>query len=191
MKIIKILLIIFLSFILIVSGINLYIIRDNSNIYSENEINDNYDMSLVLGCGLAKDGSPSKMLTDRLNTAITLYNRKIVKKILISGDDEKNYSEVNAMEKFLVENGINSEDIIRDNKGFSTGESLINFQKNYPHQSILIVTQKYHMYRALYIAKKLNIKSNGVYAKKVDYSGQIIREIREILARCKDFIKFL
>lgn len=171
--------------------INFFVIFSTSNkIYSDLEINETYDIALVLGCSALKNGNPSKMLRDRLNTAISLYESDKVKKILISGDHTKTYSEIIAMNKYLVESGINKEDIIVDEKGYSTGESLINYKNNYSNQSVIIVTQKYHLYRALFIANDLELNVIGAHAKLINYNGQLFREIREILARNKDFLLF-
>lgn len=169
--------------------INLYVIFRNINdIKDISEINEQYDIALVLGCSI-KNNQPSKMLRDRLNKGIELYNRGIVKKILISGDHQKNYSEVTVMYNYLINKNIPENDILIDKIGYSTSESLINYKNDYSDKSVIIVTQKYHLFRALNIAKDLKLNSVGVYADLVNYSGTIFREIREILARNKDFIK--
>ncbi len=189
MKKLKIIIIIFLLVALLPLFINLYVIFRNINdIKDISEINEQYDIALVLGCSI-KNNKPSKMLRDRLNKGIELYNRGIVKKILISGDHQKDYSEVTVMYNYLIENGINDKDILVDKIGYSTSESLINYKSDYSDKSVIIVTQKYHLFRALNIAKDLKINSVGVHADLVNYSGTIFREIREILARNKDFIK--
>ena len=186
-KILKIILISFLLIFLLPFIVNFYVIISTSkNIYSESEVQDKYDIALVLGCGI-KNNEPSLMLRDRLNTAINLYNNEIIDTILISGDHHEGYSEVDVMEKYLLENNIPKYSIIRDNNGFSTRESLINYQKDFSNQKVIIITQKYHMYRALNIANKLEINAIGVHAKLVRYPNQTIRDIREILARNKDF----
>ena len=189
MKKIKLLLIIFLIISLIPISINFFVIYKTKNdIYNIKDINKNYDYALVLGCSALKDGSPSKMLRDRVDTAISLYENKMVKKILITGDHEKDYSEVTAMYNYLINSKILEEDIIVDNKGYSTSESLLNYQKNYRNKSMIIVTQRYHLFRSLYIAQKLELDAIGVHAILINYNGQIFREIREVLARNKDFI---
>lgn len=191
MKKLKILFVICLVITLIPIGINFYIVFQSSDkIYNQNEINKTYDIALVLGCSVLKDGSPSKMLRDRLNTSIYLYENKLAKKILISGDHSDSYSEVTTMFNYLIEHSVREEDIIIDYEGYSTGESLINYQKNYSDKSLLIVTQKYHLYRALYISKMFNLNATGVHAELVNYNGQFFREVREILARNKDFILY-
>jgi len=189
MKKIKMLLIVCLIIALIPVGINfLVIFKSKDKIFGEKGITKTYDIALVLGCSALKNGSPNKMLRDRLNTAIDLYNNKKAKKVLISGDHTKTYSEITSMFNYLIENNIPEEDILIDYAGYSTGESLINYQKNYSEHSVIVVTQKYHLYRALFIASELELNARGVFAKLINYNGQTFREIREILARNKDFV---
>ena len=192
MKKLKILLIIFLIIILIPLSINFYVIFKNIKIiYNSNDINENYDIALILGCSVLRNNTPSKMLKDRLNKGIELYTNKKVSQILISGDHSDSYSEVEVMYKYLIFNGVSESDILIDYKGYSTSDSLINYEDIYKEKSVIIVTQNYHLYRALYIASELDLNATGVYAKKENYNGFIFREIREILARNKDFFKFL
>ena len=192
MKKLKILLIIFLIIILIPLSINFYVIFKNIKIiYNSIDINENYDIALILGCSVLRNNTPSKMLKDRLNKGIELYTNKKVSQILISGDHSDSYSEVEVMYKYLIFNGVSESDILIDYKGYSTSDSLINYEDIYKEKSVIIVTQNYHLYRALYIASELDLNATGVYAKKENYNGFIFREIREILARNKDFFKFL
>jgi len=191
MKQIKIIIIISLIISLIPIGINFYIVDEyKKDIFMEQEVKEKYDIALVLGCSVLKDGRPSKMLRDRLDAAISLYEKGLVKKILISGDHTKTYSEITTMNTYLKENDILEENILIDYEGYSTHESLINYQKNYKDESVIIVTQKYHLYRALFISQELDINAIGVMAKLVNYNGTLYREIREILARNKDFLLF-
>jgi len=191
MKQLKIIIIISLIISLIPIGINFYIVDEyKKDIFMEQEVKEKYDIALVLGCSVLKDGRPSKMLRDRLDAAISLYEKGLVKKILISGDHTKTYSEITTMNTYLKENDILEENILIDYEGYSTHESLINYQKNYKDESVIIVTQKYHLYRALFISQELDINAIGVMAKLVNYNGTLYREIREILARNKDFLLF-
>lgn len=187
----KIILIICLILCLIPVIINFTVIlMTKKRVYKNNEIDKTYDMALVLGCSVLDNKTPSKMLKDRLDMVIRLYEEKRVNQIIVSGDDREDYSEVTVMYNYLVEHNIKEDDIIIDNIGYSTGESIENLQKNYPTQETIIVTQRYHLYRALYIAKKLNLKTIGVMAEEKNYPGDFHREVREILARNKDFVKY-
>ena len=195
MKKIKLLIIIFIVLILLgviaVFGINLYVKKVSENSIKE-DINsiEKQDAILVLGCQVKEDGTLSLMLKDRLDKAIELYREGISDKIIVSGDHgTKGYDEVNAMKNYLIENNIASQDIFMDHAGFSTYESMYRANYIFNVKKLVVVTQEYHLYRAVYIGNKLGIETIGVPAQKVEYYGQTSREIREILARDKDFIK--
>ena len=150
------------------------------------------DCILVLGAGLMPDETPNRMLQDRLDKGIELYKAGIAPKILLSGDNgQEEYDEVNAMKKYVMGAGIPSEDIFMDHAGFSTYESMYRAKDIFLVKRAIIVTQRYHQYRALYTARGLGIESYGVVSEPRTYSGQTYREIREILARDKDFVKVI
>lgn len=147
---------------------------------------------LVLGAGLNYDGSPSPMLKDRLDTGISLYNKGVAPKLLLSGDHGKEYyDETNSMKNYCLEQGVPLEDIFLDYAGFSTYESIVRAQKVFQVESMVIVTQEYHQYRALYTAHKLDINAYGVSASQREYAGQSLRDQREFFARNKDFLQSL
>lgn len=146
------------------------------------------DCILILGCGVRKDGTPSLMLRDRLETGIALYEAGAGKKLLMSGDHgRKEYDEVNTMKAFAMERSIPSEDIFMDHAGFSTYDSMYRARDIFCAEKVIIVTQEYHLPRALYVAEKLGLEAYGVAALDVNYHGQAYREFREMLARAKDF----
>ena len=101
----------------------------------------------------------------------------------------KNYDEVNVMKDYLISRKIPSSDIFMDHAGISTYDSIYRAKHIFKAKKIIIVTQKYHLYRALYIAKTLNIEAYGVASNPRIYANQLPRDIREFLARTKDFIK--
>lgn len=151
------------------------------------EIGD-VDCILVLGCLVHSDGEPSDMLHDRLQRGVELYKAGAAPKLLMSGDHgRENYDEVAAMKQFAITEGIASEDVFMDHAGFSTYESIIRARDVFQAKKIIIVTQEYHLYRALYLAQKLGLEAYGVSSDYRSYSGQGGREMREILARVKDF----
>ena len=192
-RLIKFLIILIIIAILIVSIINIYmiIVTYNKIVDIEKISKDNYNCILVLGAGIRND-KPSPMLEDRLKTAIKLYQKGISKKILVSGDHEyENHDEVNIMKNYLIEAGIPSSDIFMDHAGLSTYDSIYRAKHIFGVNKAIIVTQKYHLFRALYIAKKLNISTRGISADERIYIGQFKRDIREIAARVKDFAKSL
>lgn len=143
---------------------------------------------LILGCGVREDGSPSLMLRDRLDAGIALYEAGAAKKLLMSGDHgRKDYDEVNTMKDYAMERGVPSEDIFMDHAGFSTYDSMYRARDIFCAQKILVVSQPYHLPRALYVAEKLGLEAYGVAAEDVRYGGQTYRELREAAARAKDF----
>ena len=148
------------------------------------------DCIVVLGCQVKDDGKPSDMLADRLRRGIELYNQGVAPKIIMSGDHgQKEYDEVNTMKQVAIDAGIPSSDVFMDHAGFSTYETLYRAKEIFEADKIVVVTQEYHLYRTLYIAEKLGIEAYGVNADYHTYWGQSNREAREILARCKDFVK--
>ncbi len=146
------------------------------------------DCILVLGCLVKADGTPSDMLKDRLDTAIALFNEGVSDRIVMSGDHGRvEYDEVYAMKKYAIDRGVPSEAIFMDHAGFSTYESMYRLKNVFLAESAVVVTQGYHLPRALYIAKSLGIDTVGESADLHTYRGQIKRDIREAAARSKDF----
>ncbi len=154
------------------------------------ETMEDIDCIVVLGCLVRPDGSPSGMLEDRLNTAIDLWDRGITDAIVMSGDHgTKEYDEVNAMRDFAVAQGVPIERVFMDHAGFSTYDSLYRLKEVFGAENVIIVTQRYHLYRALHIANALGLKAHGVAADIYTYRGQALRDVREVIARNKDFVK--
>ena len=148
------------------------------------------DCILVLGAGVWNGNTPSPMLADRLDCAIRLYFAGAAPKLLMSGDHgSADYDEVNVMKDYAIAAGVPSEDIFMDHAGFSTYESIYRARDIFEVQRPLIVTQRYHMYRALYIADALGLDACGVSADTRRYAGQSYRAARELLARAKDFVQ--
>ena len=178
--------------VVIVLGINLYVrVSTKNQIIKENEYSNlsDVDCIIILGAGIWGD-KPSPMLEDRLQEGIKLYQNGISDKIIMSGDHgKKEYDEVNIMKNYAIEKGIPSENIFMDHAGFSTYESIYRAKDIFQAKKVVIVTQKYHLYRALYIANRLGLETYGVGSDPRQYVGATYREIREILARDKDFIK--
>lgn len=146
------------------------------------------DCIIVLGCQVRDDGSLSDMLKDRLLRGIELYYGGAAPKLLLSGDHgQTHYDEVNAMKQFAIDNDVPSSDVFMDHAGFSTYETMYRAKEVFQARKVIIVTQEYHLYRAVYIAEKLGLEAYGVSADLRTYSGQTKRDVREVLARCKDF----
>lgn len=159
-------------------------------ILTVDEIKDeDFDCILVLGAGVWKNNQPSPMLEDRLKQGISLYHLGVSEKMLMSGDHgTKEYDEVNVMKRYAIENDVPSSDIFMDHAGFSTYESMYRAKEIFEAKKIIIVTQEYHLYRAIYNARKLGLDAYGISSDLRVYGGQEYRDFREILARNKDFI---
>lgn len=191
-RILKYVLIIVIIIVVIGILINLYVKLSTKNqIIGENECEklSDIDCIIILGAGIWGD-KPSPMLEDRLLEGIKLYQNNVSNKIIMSGDHgRKEYNEVKIMKDYAIEKGIPSENIFMDHAGFSSYESIYRAKEIFGANKIVIVTQKYHLYRALYIANQLGIEAYGVGADPRQYVGATYRELREILARNKDFFK--
>ena len=173
-------------------SVNAYVKNSTKDmIISSGEAAELSDVSciVVLGCQVYEDGTPSGILNDRLTRAIELYKIGAAPKIIMSGDHgQLEYDEVNAMKQVAIDAGVPSEDIFMDHAGFSTYETMYRAKEIFGADKIIVVTQEYHLYRALYIADKLGIEAFGVSSDYTTHSGQTKRELREILARNKDFM---
>lgn len=179
-----------------VMGINTHVQNSTkSKILTEEQAMrlEDVDYILILGCKVRNDGSPSHMLNDRLSTGMRLYSKKGDTKLLMSGDDrEVSNHEVKTMQQYALNEGAVPSDVIMDAEGFSTYESVVRAKEFFGAEKILIVTQEYHLYRAIYTAEALGLEAYGLPADERTYVGQIQREIREVLARVKDYalVKF-
>lgn len=148
------------------------------------------DAILVLGAYVLPDGTTSSMLNDRLSEGYELYEQGKAPKILVSGDHgRKDYDEVNAMKSFLMNKGVPGRDVFMDHAGFSTYESVYRARDIFKVQKVIIVTQEYHLMRAVFLAREMGLEAYGVASDKHDY-GQVMAyyKVREIAARNKDFL---
>ena len=194
LKILSIAVVIGLILVLIGACINLYVIHTGGKrIYSVKAMRGSHaDCILVLGAGLKPDGSPSDMLRDRLSFACDLWQEGVSDTVLISGDRaSESYDEVTAMKNYLLAHGVPEEAIVEDPMGYSTSESLIRAKEVYGYENIIVLTQRYHLYRALYVAEKIGLDAKGVNSDPFTYRGQVLRDMREFAARVKDFFKLL
>jgi SanA protein len=144
--------------------------------------------ALVLGAYVFPDGTPSTMVEDRLMTAYHLYQAGKVKKILISGDHGRvEYDEVNAMRRYLEAKGVPPEDIFMDHAGFDTYDSMYRARDVFQVHSAIVVTQAFHLPRAVWLARRLGLEAEGVVADQRIYAKAQYYDMREVLARVKAF----
>lgn len=172
--------------------INLYIVYTaDKHIYSSpnNLPSSNYEVIIVLGAQVHTNGNPSGILKDRLDTAYAIYKNNPALKILVSGDHgQKNYDEVNAMKDYLISLGIPTKQIYMDHAGFSTYETMYRAKEVFEVKNAIIVTQDYHLKRAVYLARTRGINACGVKADILSYPNIKYFKAREYLARVKDFL---
>ncbi|NLW92737.1 MAG: DUF218 domain-containing protein [Syntrophomonadaceae bacterium] len=146
------------------------------------------DAILVLGAYVLPDGSMSAMLADRITVGYRLYQAGKAPKILVSGDHGQiDYDEVNAMKSYLKNQGIPAQNIFMDHAGFSTYESMYRARDVFKVRKVIIVTQNYHLMRAVFIARELGLEAYGANADLRTYANTTHYELREIAARNKDF----
>jgi vancomycin permeability regulator SanA len=201
----KIVIIIFAIAVAFMTAINIYVFLDVTGrlpgsadrILTVNESQqlakpaDNVDCIIVLGAAV-KDGKPCKMLKDRLDTGLQIYGNKVSDTILLSGDNGSvEYNEVAAMDAYVWENGekygVDFDKIYEDYAGFSTYESMYRLRDVFGAKKAVVVTQKYHLYRAVYDGKALGIDVYGVITPPTE-DGQWYRSLREYFAIVKDFL---
>lgn len=172
-------------------GINAYmILSTKDNILTLEQAADlkDVDCILVLGCLVWSETTPSHMLADRLSVSVDLYKQGTAPKILMSGDHgREEYDEVNVMKNFAIEQGVESENIFMDHAGFSTYESMYRAKEIFKAEKIVVVTQGYHLPRAIRCAEAMGLEVYGVSADLRNYGKALYNNSREFLARVKDF----
>lgn len=146
------------------------------------------DAVVVLGAKVKKDGGMSLMLKERVDVGIQAYKQGLADRIIMSGDHgTEGYDEVSTMKAYAIKQGVPSEHIFKDHAGFSTYETMYRARDVFKARSIVVVTQKYHLYRAVYDAKALGLEVKGISCDKAVYKGDKARKFREAIARIKDF----
>lgn len=193
-KIIAVILILVLTAGLAAVAINLYVVlKTKGKILDPNDPilwNDKgFDAVIVLGCSVRPDGAPSDMLADRIDAGVEVFSTANAKLLVMSGDRSENYDEVSVMTARARAKGVPEESIAEDPEGFSTYESILRAAEHFGFKRVIIVTQRYHLYRSLFIAEKLGMEAYGIEADPRAYSGQFNRDVREFAARVKDFFK--
>ena len=200
---VKKILIIIATLVILVFGISAYVSMSASGNIAGTDSDDGVSQKmadecksidpqciLVLGCAVWADNKPSPMLKDRLDTAIDLYHKGVAPKLLLSGDNGvKGYSEPDCMLAYALEKGVPAKDIFLDFAGFSTYDSVCRAKAVFMADRFIVVTQKYHLFRALKTCDILGIKAEGIASDQRKYRNRFFREVREVLARDKDLIK--
>ena len=150
------------------------------------------DAIIVLGASVHSDGTPSGILRDRLDDGIALYFAGAAPKIIMSGDNgTESYNECWAMKQYAVSQGVPSEDVFCDHAGFSTYETMYRARHVFGAERVVVATQTYHLYRALFDAQGVGMQAVGVSSDYGEYLNQSWYDLREVFARAKDFFQVL
>ena len=173
-----------------VVGVNLYVkARGGARIVASSQA-PRAEAALILGAFVHEDGQVSGILRDRLMQGLQLYRQGLVPKLLVSGDHGRpEYDEVNAMRIFLEERGVAPEDIFMDHAGFDTYDSMARARDVFAVKSVLVVTQDFHLSRAVYIARALGLEAHGVSSDLSRYPSEPYLRTREVAARVKAFLE--
>jgi vancomycin permeability regulator SanA len=170
--------------------VNVYVGAIGNKKITSLELVPEADAAVILGALVRPDGNVSSMLADRLDVGYNLYNEGKVKKILVTGDHGKNnYNEVTAMKKYLMDKGVRREDIFMDHAGFDTYDSLVRAKKIFKADNVIVVSQEYHLVRALYISEKIGLEAYGVAALNYNPPKMPYYQLREYAACIKSFIE--
>lgn len=169
--------------------INWRVVSDSAPlIYQDWQAAPHAQAALVLGARVYADGRLSDILKDRADTALDLYNNGQVDRILVSGDHgQTTYDEVNALRDYFLEAGVAPEDLFLDHAGFDTYDSVYRAKHIFQAESLLIVTQNFHLPRALFIARDVGVEAQGVSADRHQYVMARYNDLRETLARVKAY----
>jgi len=188
-KVIKIIL--FLSLVIVIFLLWAYFSvqhKYSTMIYSLDDV-PGKPVAFVLGAGVFPGGEPSPVLADRVHTAVELYRDGKVEKILMSGDNSlKDYDEPTVMKNYAVKLGVPEGDIVLDYAGFRTYDSFYRAREIFSLTDIIVVTQQFHLPRALYISNKLGVNAVGVPSDRQEYLYSDWYAVREVLASIKAFI---
>ena len=163
--------------------------KDQISEMAESGILDGVDCILVLGAGLREDGTPGGVLYDRVQTAYAVYESSEGHVLLMSGDQTGSYDEPASMAAAAIAMGADDSDVLQDKKGYSTYQSLRRLKEMQGAHRIVIVTQQYHLYRAMFMAERLGLDAVGVAADSPTYRPTSKDEVREILARFRDMFR--
>ena len=132
------------------------------------------DWLLVLGAGVEINNRPSPILEDRLISATKYVRNFNPKYIILSGTKKDlNYNEPTAMLNFLLSEGIDKDSIVLDELGFSTFHSCVNIKNKYNPENIVIISQRFHLYRSLMISRLIGLRSFGLVANDLSFSNSL------------------
>ncbi len=187
----KAILIVTLTVMVLTALVNIFMITSTSaSIISVSQIRqyEDHDVIMVLGSRVNSDHQPAETLSLRLDKTAEAYQFISSSLIICSGDNrpERNY-ETDSMRAYLVEKGVDNQDIVVDEDGYRTYDSIKSLVSDFRNKHVILITQKYHLYRALYIAHRMGIDAIGIAAEDLG-TNFLYRNVREYFARVKDFL---
>ena len=191
---ISIILLVFIVMVGVRTIISIVQKKGEKNIITINSFNEHIDKKvdaiIVLGAGVKDDGTPSDILVDRLETAVKVHNLGISTKFILSGDHgRESYNEVKAMKDYIMSScDVEEENVFLDHAGFSTYDSIYRAKDIFQVRNAIIITNEYHLPRALYLAEKMGIDARGISSDIRNYLFMESYKSREKLAQFKDFI---
>ncbi len=149
------------------------------------------DVGIIFGAGI-NGNQPSKYLKDRLDAGILLYKMKRINKILLSGDNGRDeYDELTVMKNYCYNHGVDTTKIFVDYAGFDTYSTMYRAKHIFKIKKATLISQEYHLNRAIYIGQKLGIKSAGYSANNGEYHGYKYVCFREYGSIFKSFFDVL
>lgn len=193
-RVLMALLVVVVAVVLVFAGTNAAAILSSRDdiVDAQEAVSFDADAIIVLGASVLPDGTPSGILRDRLDDGIALYFAGAAPKLIMSGDNgTESYNECWAMKRYAIAQGVPSEDIFCDHAGFSTYETMYRARNVFGAERVVIATQTYHLYRAIYDAQGVGMEAIGVPSDYGDYANQLWYDVREIFARTKDFFQVL
>ncbi len=186
----------FLVFALVATVLAVLLLQFHVNRVSKPHIYKDIDqieasyVGLVLGASVRPDKSLSPILQDRVDSAYELYTNGKIKKFLLSGDHgQEDYDEVNAMKNYLNDKGVPDADIFLDHAGFDTYDSMYRARSVFEASELIVITQEFHLPRAIYVGQHMDLKVTGFIADRREYSGNPHFKRREWLANIKAWIE--
>ena len=149
------------------------------------------EVGIIFGAGINGD-QPSKYLKDRLDAGILLYKTHKIDKILLSGDNGRDeYDELTVMKTYCFNHGVDTTKIFIDYAGFDTYSTMYRASHIFKIKKATLISQEYHLNRAIYIGQKLGVKSIGFSANKGEYLGYQYVTFREYGSIFKSFFDVL
>lgn len=186
-----------LAAVLVLVGINLWTVLSvkpyiEQSVSSASESGRTYDCIVVLGASVYADGTLSPILENRVEAAIELYKQGAASVVIMSGDGrDSNYDEPSAMKEYAVSRGVPEDAIYCDPGGYHTYDTMWRVHNVFGAQSALVVTQEYHLYRAVYDARGVGMDAVGVVSDTGTYHDQLWYDVRECAGRIQDFFYVL